>query len=610
MGWSFPSKSRVLGLGALHLLVVGCPDTVAGTADTDTDTAMGTDFGSSSTSSTSVGSTSPTAEGSSGDSSSGDTTADTSSAGDETTGTTGDPIANGRGRFAVRVGEGIGDELVLVEYTDGRLQPEIDLLAGLPEDLLLSTTGTADDGRLLVSCWRVLPSAAQTCGIIDLASDPPGPFQSLASGAVPEGALIRYPSWAAATQTLWFVPSVLPDDDDVGIFAAQVTDGELGPSQLVFELPEAQTLVDFSVGPDGLQLGYALEAEDGATASYVMSADPLDDTAPVLISAPVPPDQRTGVPTFLPEASAAYYVVREDAIGPPNLLSLWFVDLSGESPAAPVRMDTLTGAERRLHVRAPAPDRHALTYGVEPVDDVLAGELMWIDLSSGSPQPAVPVSTLSPGAVSIRSARWSPDSRWLGYEADLEGPDSAGLHLVDGSGSVPGAPIHVSEGLVAGGRVWEWAFDQDAQWVYMVAQIDEENPGLFRVDVSSDTPGPVQAIDGPKGWVDEELVFSHDGSALLHSASEGSVRQLALADISGELVEPSIVLNGPLPKGNSVTFGPRFSADDSVVAYVENTPDPDTPRRLRLADRSAGEVVEVDFGDRSAGAVHAAPQPR
>lgn len=579
---------------------------MAESADTDTSTG-------STTSSSSVGSTPPTdADASSGDPGSGSTAGDTSTSGDETTGTTGSPPADGQARFAVRLGEGIGDELVLVEYTEGTLGPETDLLSGLPEDLVLTTTTTVDDGRFLVPCWRVLPAAAVTCGIIDLASDPPGPFQSLASGAVPEGTLIRSPSWTAATRTLWFVPFALPDDGDVGIFSAPVRDGELGPPQLVLEPPAGQELVDYAVGPQGLQLGYVLQAEDGGTTSHVLSADPLDDTPSVLISDPPQPDQRVGVPRLLPEASAAWYAVRDDTNMQPNAASLWFVDLSGASPAPPVRMDTPVGAEQRLDPRAWAPDRHALTYWVGPIDDIFAGDLMWVDLSSGSPQPPVLISTLASTTVTIRSAVWSADSRWLGYEAGEGSPDGNALYLVDSSGPVPTDPVRVGEGLVLDGGVYHWAFDQDSQWVYVIAEIDKENTGLFRVDISSGAVGATQLIEGPAGWVDEELVFSHDGSALLHSALQGgaSSRQIALADVAGRLVEPSVLVNSPLPKGSWVTYGPRFSADDSVVAYRESTSDPALPRQLRLADRGSGEVIEVDFGERGVGAIYAAPPAR
>ncbi len=512
---------------------------------------------------------------------------------------TGDAGATGRARFVLWVE--LDDETRdarLLEFSNGEVGALIELLPDLPQGSTLSSGSVVNGGHILHLCWETNATTLEThCGVIDLSTSPPGPLQSLVTGPIPKE--VRMPSmsmvsarWSAETQAFWFAPLTL-EGEDMGLFAARFADGQLESSKLLVEPIPGQERSSFSISPDGALVTYTLRSSGDEAIAYVASTDPSDRTPAMAIGDGGEDGFGPTQALFLPTRSALHYGAWGQPRPSTKLASLWFVDVSGDRPPGPIRMDVPSAEPVSVRAERPAPDGHALTYWVGARDSVDGGELMWVDLSSGVPLAPVRVSTISNAAAQQYSASWSPNSRWLVYKATHEDPGTEDLYLVSGSGSTPGDPMLVSEGLVHGEWLNLWAFSPDSRWLYLVAPIDHELPRLFRVDVSGDSPGPLQEVEGPAGRVEQELHFSHDGTALLYPTYDMSRRQLAFLDSSGQ---PARRISAPLPEGHDViSWRVAFSIDDSVVAYLEDGPGVDSPQRLRLVDLAAdGAVTAID----------------
>lgn len=586
---------RTLGVLASCALA-GCTSVVATPGDTDgsgdTDGTTSTPMPSTTTTSSDGSSTTdlPT---SGADESSG------SSGGADESSSTGSPTQGAPARFALRLQDPA--QIVWIEYADGDVTQPVDLLPDAPRGYAISTTSTFDDDRFLAACWRVPPSLDTTCGVFDLAAEQPS-FASLSTGDLDGEFLQRHPEWVPATRTVWTQASTVKGED-AGVFMSEIVDGTPTPSTRV--LDPGEVLSGFAVGPDGSQLTYTHEAEDGGTELYVRSTDPSSEDAPTLFSTPAPDGFRNATVRLLPTHDAVVYAVHYETNLIPNTASLWFVDLSGGTASAPVRIDGDTAAPNRIDREVIAPDEHAMAFWVGPEDDGFSGEFLWVDLSSGSPQPPERISDLSDAAATIVRPQWSPDSRWFGYEADHNGSGLRSLYLVEAAGSSPGTPMQVGDGIAVGDVV-AWFFSDDGQWLYVTAGFGQQEPRVFRVDLSGAMPAEPEAIEGPPGWADGEMILSADGLAMLHPAIDGS-RSLAWADLSADRLRPSVLVHDPLPRNVDVSFGARFSADTSIAAYGERGDD--GLSALRLFDRSTGDTVSVD-DTLSVGVIYPAPSRR
>jgi len=572
-------------LGALVVLAGGCPDEPV--PSTEGSTTEGSE-GSSTALASSTSSSSSSSE-------SLDTTADTSTmdttATDDTT-TTGEP-GSGRARFVVRQPvEGSDDlELVLREYADGELSPPLELTPGLPPGGGVGVITYADSGRVLAYCTLDPAMVERPCFAIDLTAHPPGPAQSLLAGPVPANTLLSVVSWIEATETFVFRTNDYSGVNPSAIFSAAVPGGVLQGPELVAQAGAGESIDDtIRVRPDGAWVSYVLVSELGPHNAFVAPLDPPDPSAVVMVSDLVAPDLYANTPTFVPDQEAVFYSVDDDPMPGPTDDSLWFVDISGPVPTVPLRVDDPLPDE--FDVRGPlvAPDGHALVYWV---GQTVEGDLMFVDLAPGVPQPPVLVSTLGAEQTLINNHRWSPDSRFIAYLAAHEQPDTDDLHLVEASGDAPGEPILVTGGLIPGGGVSFYTFDPSSSWLYYVAQQEGPDPQMYRVELSGSEPGAPQRVSGRNGPLTGEIIGSLDFASVLYTAEPGSPfgRELHFVDVSGADPSEAIRINAPLADGVEVAFSSKFSRDGSVVLYGERGPEDDDPSPLRLVDLTSGEVL-------------------
>lgn len=578
------NRAAPVVLGILAMIAGGCPEeptpaadgsSTGGSGDGPSDAGSGTALGSSSdgVDETTVG-----------------TTIDPTTTDDSTTGVE----SSGQARFVVR--ERIPDndyfDLVLHEYADGVLAAPQSLTPDLPAGGGVQFNGFADSGRAMAYCPFDPGQDALPCLAVDLASHPPGPGQSLVAGAVPADSLLAITTFVEATESFVFravdPAGVVPSS----VFVAPFPGGELQLPQPAVEVGPTDGIDStLRVRADGAWVGYVVVPDTGPRNAFIAPLPDPDPGAAMMVSDLVDPALRASPPTFVPGQEVVLYTV-DDAMPGPTDDSLWFVDISGPMPSAPLRVDDpLADA---LDVRGPqiAPDGHALLYWVG-VGGELEGDLMLVDLSTGVPGPPQLVSTLGAEQTLVVDFGWSPDSRLVVYLAAHQQPDAYDVHVVDASGGTLGEPMLATGGIMPGSSV-ELTFDDASTWLYYVAQQDVETAQLYRVDVSGAEPGVPQRVSGDAGWATGEIIGSPDWGMVLYTAQqETGDLELFLVDVSGPEPGEAVRINAPLAEGVTVAYGARFSRDGSVVLYGERGPDPSDPTPVRLVDLASLQVLLV-----------------
>ena len=578
------TRAAPLVLGSVALLLGGCPEEPVPAGE----------------GSTTEGSTGLESSTTRGGSSTGelDTTAGTSSTVTDTSttatdSTTGEP-GGGEARFVVRqrVEDSEDLELVLLEYADGELQPPISLTPGLPPGGGVGVTMFTESGRVLAYCTFDPAMMTLPCYAIDLTTHPPGPAQPMISGPVPANTLLSAPSWIEATETFVYrthdASDVVPDE----IYSAAFSGGVLQVPEVVAQAGPGESIDGnkVRVHADGAWVGYVIAHDAGPHDAFVAPLDPPDPSAAVMVSDLGAPELRASPPSFVPGREAVIYSIDDDPLPGPTDDSLWFVDISGPMPTAPLRVDDpLTDV---LDVRGPelAPDGHALVYWA---GDSLDGDLLFVDLASGLPEPPVLVSTLGAEQTVLIRFGWSPDSRYVAYLAAHEQPDTYDLHLVEASGDAPGEPMLATGGIISGGEVLYYRFDSSSSWLYYVAQQEGPEAQMYRVDLTGPEPGAPQRVSGRIGTLTGEIIGSLDWTSVLYTLQEGgpSDRQLYLVDVAGADPGEPVRVDTPLAADVRTSFGSTFSRDGSVVLYRQEGPTNDDPTPLQLVDLVSGAVL-------------------
>ena len=581
------SRAAPVVLGALVVLAGGCPDehvpaaegsTTGGSDDPSTTRAPGSSsVGGSFSGGLDTGTTTGT------------TTTDTTTTGTTTSegSTTGGEPSSGHARVLVRrVLSSFDDiELELFEYAEGELASWISFTSDLPMGTVEKLV--AESGRVVAFCKQDPDAMEERCFAIDLTPHPSGPAQPFFSDPLPADTNVSLSSWSEATQS--FVFRMTDSGSPNALFSAAFPGGVLEEPELLAQGGPGQRIgSDVRVRSDGAWVSYVLGPLMGPSNAFVAPLALPDPGAAVMVSDVVDPELRATTPSFVTGQEAVLYTIGDGSYGS-NEDSLWFVDLSGPVPTAPLRVDD--PLPDGLGIRSPriAPDGHALLYlAGEPGE----GDLMFVDLTAGVPQPPVLVSSLVDEPFWLVRFDWSPDSRFITYLAETEHPDTPDLHIVEAPGAAPGEPVRIT-GVVPNGSVRGYAFDASSRWLYYVAEEDERVAQLYRVDVSGSEPGARQRVSGDDGAVSGNITGSHDWSTVLYLAGSGTsgASELYVVDVSRVVPGTAVRISPPLAEGIEVSEA-YFSRDGSVALYHQTGPtgkDPDD-HPVKLVDLTSGSV--------------------
>ena len=475
-----------------------------------------------------------------------------------------------------------GGELLLHSYEDDVLATPQPLIPTLLAGTDLSNVGVVDDGRGVTYCLHDGPTSE--CFVVDVSSETPAAAQSFEARMYIQAYLPE-----SQTFLLWVrdeAEGAPPEHEE--IYAATYQDGVLSAPQRVLAYDEAQPFDAYDLHPssEGDLLAFTRVPDEGPGEAYLASIVGPDAESITMVSAVADPERRTMNPRVAPGGQAMTYV--EAPLLAASLTDeLYFVDLSGPTPAAPIRIDETVVDQPLLLGPLFSPDGSALVYwrGAGGL-----GDLYFVDLSGGVPSPPVVVHSEAPDQVWREGMQWSADGRWLAYVAHTAEPGSA-VYLAERSGLGLSAPISIADDSpVFQESPW---FDPESTWLYF-----RDDGELHRANVWGVGPGLAQRVSDAAPPFVLHVFPTRDPGTLMYSTSDPERgRGIHVVDIDGRRPGGAQRLDASVPRGWSISPSLEPAWDASFAVYQECSPETDGcadvhagTRNLVLADRMSGEV--------------------
>lgn len=320
-------------------------------------------------------------------------------------------------------------------------------------------------------------------------------------------------AWISFTATLEvdgptevFVIPTDGGDPTAWIQVSDVADPEVDPDVAAY-LHGSQALVYGVDDTDG--------PPDGNAAYYLadLTALPMVGT-PVRVDAPHDELLRVRGFQIAPDDHALVYWIGG---GGSVLGELMLVELDGLAPGLATRISTTTEAEVFRTDYSWSPDSRWLVYTGTPDVDEAAWSVYFVDLSGATPAEPVVAADALLGGVEV--VGFDAESRWFYYLADVG--DGFSLFRIDVSGAEPSAPQLLAAppspvDWLTGEAIWS----NDRNELLYTMYIDAlEVRQLWIVDVSGDEPGTPTRVDtlrrGP--GVQFGARFSPDDGLIVYS---------------------------------------------------------------------------------------------
>ncbi len=380
-----------------------------------------------------------------------------------------------------------------------------------------------------------------------------------------------------------------------------------GDEQLYLTQVKGDALTSFMINhepqPDG-EVGYFIVSEDGDTLVFDgdLDTDDVDEVyyvdlsgdapaTPVKLNSALVADGDVSRISLSANGETLVYVADQATN---DIYELYYVDLSGASPAAPVKLSGTLDADEGVWTK-PTPkisnDGNRVIYVADSdTNDVF--ELFYVNLSGVTPTAPVKISgTLVADGGVYPEFYISGDGRTAVYLADQDTNDVFELYYVDMSGVSPAAPVKISGTLVSGGAVID-GFELSADGRKVIFRADKETNGvneLYFVDLSGVSPAaPVKlntALPSTSADVDG-FSISQDGDTVVFNADQitYNIIELFMVDLSGPSPTAPVKISGELVAGRRV-ISTEISADGQSAIY--------------RVDQEADDVFELYFADLS-----------
>lgn len=394
--------------------------------------------------------------------------------------------------------------------------------------------------------------------------------------------------------------------------------GTLNANGDVEDLPAIGRGTGFEFAPDGSALLFAADRDtDGVLQLFSVDLSGPTPGAPVLISG-ASPAGASGVAFFTWSFTGRYVAFAGDldSTGQRELylaerINGVFSSRQKISPSLGAGGEVVNdGPLAAIELRATdsgfgfRPDDQGIAFRAS-LDSTAQLQLFYLDLSSGSPTPAIRLNDDLPDtAADINSFQFSSDSRFLAYNADqlVSGQDE--LFLVNLSGPSPSAPTRLNAPMVAAGDAQSssngngYNFAPDSQSLFYRADQDIDGADeLYLVDLSAASPGIPVKLHSAAPTANEDVFsafFAPDSSQILYVAD-----LLSSGDNEARLFNrrnsQTATLNGPLVTNGDVQIsfaGLAFSRDGRRMAY--------------RADQQTDAVIELFLVDLSGASPSAA----
>jgi hypothetical protein len=556
IGWMAP----------LWLCTIACGDDDATPIDTDGSTGASTGVDATASTQSPPGTSTDIDDTGSVSTSSGDDTSGSDS------GTTTGGQSTGRASLILRADldtPGV-DQLYRIDYVEGVLTDPLEISGPPGEGIGL--TPFSDSGTKLF--YRAIDSPPPPYMYIPIDGGEAGSVSPVSQAPAPEAGAFSQPVLFADETRVAYWAAEDTAGTNQAIYLADIDSVAVSPPVVAVATPPAGEHLDTDVvvSASNEWMSYSHSTEGGAANTWILPISPLESGAAVQVSDLDQATQRvTGPAVFVPGDQAVWYRADRDI----DLVNeIFFVDISGPTPAAPVKVNDPLSPEQYLNPARISPDRTRLAYFV---GQDLLGDVYVVTFDGNTVSAPLDVSTLGDGEAAPSRLDWSPDGNWLTYVAEHEQAGAQDLYLVDMSGAEPSEPMLVTQpGVVVEGGIAAVVFDPTADWLYIIASIENEAPELYRCELSSGSPGELQKVSGELvdgGWLPGTIVLSHDSSRVLYHAFEDDpdALELYMVDISGAEPGPATKLNAPLAAGENVSFSVDWSWDDSAILYLTNT---------------------------------------
>lgn len=270
-------------------------------------------------------------------------------------------------------------------------------------------------------------------------------------------------------------------------------------------------------------------------------------------------------------ASISTYVVSADKtkvlysadLEADDVIDLYLVDISGDQPGPSVKVNAPLQASGDIASFAFSPDGNWVAYRADQaVDDLY--EAYVVDISGD--EPAAPVKVNGPllATGDVTSFAFSPNSELLAVLQDRTNEAVDDLYVVELAS--PGAGVRVNPALLAGRSVEaDYAFSADSSELYYRAdQLTADVVELFVSDVSDGTPAvPVEVSQIDAGTVTSYFVSPNAQSVVYVSSADG---QFHLVDSGSRGTAALLYPTDDAPVIS--TAGAGFSGDSSQFVFM------------------------------------------
>ncbi|MCP4679257.1 MAG: hypothetical protein GY854_27970 [Deltaproteobacteria bacterium] len=403
-----------------------------------------------------------------------------------------------------------------------------------------------------------------------------------------------------STNTWWtgfsgrvFYRADLDDDGYYHAYMAEVQGGTPTSYQLSAEPAGSGGVVEYKVSDDGNTLVYRGDIDVYQQDEvYYVDLSGASPATPVKLNPSLTTVRDIRDIALSANGESLVYAGNQDS---DNVSEAYYVDLSGASPAAPVKISgtmVLNGSVfTKAQMQISDDGNRTLYLADQDTDGVL--EVYYVNLAGASPAAPVKISgTMVAGGSVSSSPALAADGRAALYKADQETNDKFELYYVDLSGASPAAPVKLNTALPTGADVIGFSISRDSQTVIYSADQDiNDTTELYYVDLSGPSPASPVKLNTtfPTDGDISSFRLSRDGSVLTYYADQDVNNDLELfyVDLSGASPTAPVQVNDALIVDGDVQGYRRISADGQAVVYQ--------------ADKETDDVFEIYYVDMSAG---------
>ncbi len=352
-------------------------------------------------------------------------------------------------------------------------------------------------------------------------------------------------------------------------------DTPAAPAKLNTALSTGQDIDVIGLSANGETLAYAGDQEVlDLVEAYYVDLSGAAPAAPVKISGTIVADgdvSDKALPQVSDDGDRVLYIADQDT---DTVYEMYYVNLAGAAPAAPVKISGTMVAGRSVIASGAqlSADGLAAAYRADQATDNV-NELYYVDLSGASPLAAVKINSPLPTNSDVDDFTLSRDSNSLIYRADQDVNADLELYYVDLSGASPAASVQLNDPLPTSADVDTYTLSRDGNsLVYRSDQDVLNDVELYYVDLGGASPAaPVQVNDTivTDGDVTGYHRISADGQAVVYQADKETddVTEIYHVNMSGAAPGMSIKLNTALPTGADTHYV-FLSEDGDTVVYV------------------------------------------